>query len=36
LAMAGHRLRPAFWRIAAAREQRQRDPCEKFGLSFTK
>ena len=34
LPMAGHRLRPAFWRIAAAREQRQRDPCEKFGLTF--
>src|SRR5712692_4843308 len=30
--MAGHRLRPAFWRIAATREQRQRDPYEKFGL----
>ena len=33
--MAGHRLWPAFWRIAAARKQRQRDPCEKFGLIFS-
>ena len=32
--MAGHRFRPAFWRIASAREQRQRDPCEKFGLDY--